>query len=351
MNIKVCGVKMILPVNNLRNNNIHFSANENEKDSKLEYTHDTLLKNNIITRTRIGIDKFSNAITLYPAKGLKGNKNANFYEFLTMGTVPYLTGSAMLMAVFNAANKHFAPFARSKAGPLGKKMALGVLFYGLAKEASKTLINTPVKMMTGVDPELPYAKVIYELPDDINDTDITSIEYHKVFESVEFPRWDLLYGDESKGQKRNYYYDKVAKKLGMGNNLNDSDQEVKPRIKEIIIKSNIAKNISSYLWAAAGVGLAFQKPWDNFFNVATLKFWQGAKFKASAKSFGRNFIESCKTFYTGKGQRFKHGGKALLFTALASSILGAANAVSSSNKPSKLDASDIIKKDEKYVVN
>lgn len=341
---------MILPVNNIKNN-IAFSANGNENDNKLEYTHDTVLKNNIITRSLIGIDKFSNAITLYPAKGLKGNKNANFYEFLTMGTVPYLVGSGMLMAVFNMANKHFGAFERSKAGPLGKKMAMGVLFYGLAKQASKTLINTPVKLMTGVDSELPYAKVIYELPDDINDTDITSIEYHKVFESVEFPRWDLLYGDETKGQKRNYYFDKVAKKLGMGTNLNDSDQEVKPRIKEIIVKSNVAKNISSYLWAALGVGLAFQKPWENFFNVATLKFWKGKEFKTSAKSFGRNLVESAKTLYSGEGQKFKHGGKALLYTALASSILGVVNVMSSSQKPSKLDASDIIKKDEKYVIN
>ncbi len=343
---------MILPVTNLKNSNINFmSSKENDKDSKLEYTHDTLLKNNLITRTSIAIDKFSNAITLYPAKGLKGSKNANFYEFLTMGQVPYITGSLTLMAVFNAANKYFEPFARSKAGPLGKKMALGVLFYGLLKGASKSLINIPVHMMTGVDPELPYAKVIYELPDDINDTDITSIEYHKVFESVEFPRWDLLYGDETKGQKRNYYYDRVAKKLGIGNNLNDSDQEVKPRIKEIIIKSNVAKNISSYLWAAVGVGLAFQKPWEDFFNVATLKFWQKTRFKSSMNSLGRNFLKSMKTFYTGEGQQFKHGGKALLFTALASSVLGVVNAVSTKNSPSKLDASDIIKKDEKYVVN
>lgn len=96
-------------------------------------------------------------------------------------------------------------------------------------------------MMTGIDIERPYAKVIYELPDDINDTDITSIEYHKVFESVEFPRWDLLYGDETKGEKRNYRYDRIAKRLGMGKDLKDSDQEVKSRIKEIIIKSSLAK--------------------------------------------------------------------------------------------------------------
>ena len=32
-------------------------------------------------------------------------------------------------------------------------------------------------------------------------------------------------------------YDKIAKKLGLGTNLNDSDQEAKPRIREIVIKS------------------------------------------------------------------------------------------------------------------
>ncbi len=88
-----------------------------------------------------------------------------------------------------------------KAQSLGKKMALGVLFYGIMKEISKSFVTKPVKTLTGVDTELPYAKVIYELPENINDTDITSIEYHKVFESVEFPRWDLLYGDETKRRK------------------------------------------------------------------------------------------------------------------------------------------------------
>ena len=210
---------MILPVKNI--NNIQFSADSKKSEKQLKYSHDTLLKNNFPTRMLIGMDKFSNAITLYPAKGLAGNKNANFYEFLTMGMVPYLTGSATLMGVFNLANKHFEPFARSRASALGKKMALGVLLYGIAKQLSKNLITYPVKMLTGVDSELPYAKVIYELPDNINDTDITSIEYHKVFESVEFPRWDLLYGDESKGEKRNGYYDKIAKKLGLGENLNN----------------------------------------------------------------------------------------------------------------------------------
>lgn len=334
---------MILPITN-RYSNIKFSAGEND-DKKLPYTHDTLLENTFSNRMRIGFDKFTNAMTLYPTKGLKGSKNANFYEFLTMGMVPYLIGSGMLMAVFNAVNKHFELSAQKSAVPLGKKMALGVLFYGIMKEVSKSFVTRPVNWITGVDTELPYAKVIYELPDNVNDTDITSIEYHKVFESVEFPRWDLLYCDKTKGEKRNKYYDRVARKLGMGKNLKDSDQEVKPRIKEIVVKTSLAKNISSYLWAAVGVGLAFQKPWDKFFSAKGVK--------QSTGQFFESLGDSVRDFFKGTGKSFmgKHCGKMLFGAAALSSILGVLNVVASSRRPSKLDSADIIEKDRKYVVN
>ena len=118
---------MIQPVNNFKNS-INFSSGNNTEKKSLDYDHDTLLPNNPFTYTRIGLDKFTNAFTLYPAKGLKGSKNANFYEFLTMGTVPYLIGSAGLMAVFNFANKYFSPFDKMQASKIGQKMALGVYF-------------------------------------------------------------------------------------------------------------------------------------------------------------------------------------------------------------------------------
>ena len=90
------GVKMILPVNNVETK-INFSANSKEEKSKtLAYNHDTLLKDNLATRLHIGVDKLTNAFTVYPAKGFKGSKNANFYEFLTMGNVPYIVGSCLL---------------------------------------------------------------------------------------------------------------------------------------------------------------------------------------------------------------------------------------------------------------
>jgi len=142
----------------------------------------------------------------------------------------------------------------------------------------------------------------------------------------------------------NQYYDRVAKKLGMGTNLKDSDQEVKPRIKEIVVKTNLAKNISSYLWAAVGVGLAFQESWDKFFNAKG--------FKKSTEQFFESLGDSARDFFKGDNSCLgKYSGKILLGTALLSSILGVVNVMSSSHKPSKLDSADIIEKDRKYVVN
>lgn len=341
---------MILPITN-RHSSLNFSAKEQNEENKLPYTHDTVLKNTFSNRLRIGVDKLTNAMTVYPAKGLSGSKNANFYEFLTMGMVPYLVGSGMLMAIFNY-NKPFSPFDKKAASTLGRRLALGVVFYAAAKSLSKLLITQPVKWMTGVDTEQPYAKVQYELPESVNDTDITSIEYHKVPESTEFVRWDLMYGPDDNAKTRNEPYDKIAKKLGLGSNLNDSDQEAKPRIREIVIKSATAKNIVSYLWAAIGVGVAMQECWDKFFNVATLKFWQGKKFAKSATTFVKTLGESVKEFYKGdKNCMNKYAGKALLGAAVLGTAVGVANVMTSSNKPSKLDSADIIEKSRKYVVN
>lgn len=328
-----------------------FTSKKEQEPKKLKYAKDTLLENNFKTRATIQADKLTKAFTTYPAKGLKGDRNANFYEFLTMGTVPYLMGSAALMAVFNLANKHFTPFANSKAGQIGKKMALGVAMYGVAKEASKSLVNVPVKAMTGVDTEMPYAKVVEGFPKFEGDKNTKSIEYHKVFESVEFPRYDLLYGKTN--EDRNVYYDKVAKKLGLGENLASSDKEVKLRIKDIIVRSNTAKSISSYLWAATGVGLAVQKPWDNFFVSATKG--KGVQKAANmARSFGNNLVKAAKDLWTGGANPTKvqkYAGKALIGAAVAATVIGVANTVISARKSANLEDKNVFDSNRKVVVD
>ena len=344
---------MISPVNNI-NTTVKFTSGvANEEELK---KHPVTIKNTLPNRMFIEWEKLTNALIVYPARGLEGSKNSNFYEFLTMGTIPYLVGSATLMAVFNSANKLFAANRDIKnANRFGNKMALGVLFYGLFKNVSKNLVTKPVKWITGVDTEEPYAECKYKLPEFKDDSDLTSIEYHKVLESLEFPRWDVWYGDESKGIPRNYKFDKIAKKLGLGSNLNDSDQDVKPRVKEIAVKTGLAKSITSYLWAAVGIGIAVQKPWDNFFPTATAKFWNIKKFGQTLKDFGIAFKNSTVEFWKGaEGEKHfipKHSGKILSGLALLTTVAGVLNAISKPHIPSKITPENVIDKNEKYVVN
>ena len=343
---------MDLSVHEIHNANNSFTSMNIDKDELKK--HPILIKNNLPNRMYIGWDKFTNAITMYPARGLTGSKNSNFYEFLTMGIIPYLTGSITLMAIFNAYGSFLAR-DKKVASVFGKKMALGVLFYGLAKNLSKNLISKPVKWATGVDTEEPYVELKYKLPESISDADITSLEYHKVLESLEFPRWDVKYGDESKNESRNIWFDKISKKIGLGENLKDSDQEAKPRIKEIAAKSSLAKTMSSYMWAAVGVGMAMQKTWDGFFNMATLKPWKVKQFLATIGRFIDCTFKSIGELYKGPknaGSFFKqHSGKMLVGLAAITTIAGLANVLISRDKPSTLTADDVVDKSRKYVVD
>ena len=100
-------------------NNINFKTlsvtKKPEKDDESE-----ILPNTLKTRVLQKMDKTMNAVIEYPVKGLKGDINSDFYEFLSMGIIPYVAGSAMFMLMFNLLNKHLT----QKAALNGKKMAL-----------------------------------------------------------------------------------------------------------------------------------------------------------------------------------------------------------------------------------
>ena len=148
-------------------------------------------------------------------------------------------------------------------------------------------------------------------------------EYHKVYESVDFSRWDLLY-DLKEGKPRNYYYDKIANKMGLGNDLVDSDQEVKPRIKETVIKTRTFSTISSYIWAGLGVALAAQDAWGEAFTnkMGSIKIFSKDFLERSA----RGFKNAVKELYQGgvyKSKTKAIAGRTFIFAAIASSVLGA----------------------------
>ena len=140
------------------NYDVNFQNKSSEKRAAEEKTR--ILPNTHKTRVRQDFQKTSSAFLDYPVKGLKGDINSNFYEFLAMGAVPYVAGSLMFMTAFNCLNKHLSPKAQLR----GKKFALGVIFYGIMKSLSKNFVTKPVKWLTGVDTELPYENIVYPLP-------------------------------------------------------------------------------------------------------------------------------------------------------------------------------------------
>ena len=121
-------------------------------------------------------------------------------------------------------------------------------------------------------------------------------QQRKVFDSKEFFRKDLLDRE---------YFDKVAQKLGLGSNLNDSVSEATPIIQNIVATTNTAKSLSSYCWAATGVALAVQNDWAAFFDSFKSKkhfvpkpgMGFGQKLAGKFKNFGRNSVDITKTFF------------------------------------------------------
>lgn len=320
------------------------SFGKEDKKSKCENKDRLLIeekkKHPVSTAVKIQTDKLVNAFTKYPQKGLEGSKNANFYEFLTMGTVPYLIGSAAMISVFNLASKFFSTPDAVSACKLGKKMGIGVIAYGILKNISKKFIEVPVNLRYGIDVNLPYKKVINELPEERNKDNLVSYEYHKAYESVDFPRWDLFYDNEAYGKERTAYYKHVGKKMGISDeDLEHADQKVKPLIKEKLIQTKLFSTLSSYFWAATGVGIAMQKPWENMtlnpkkrilnyknykqaVKQAGDKAKNVAKYENIFKEFGKNFVKSFKEFINNERKSLRIAGRTLFGAAVGLTLLG-----------------------------
>lgn len=344
-------IKVLAPIQS----KINFKDDKSKANKKQDESH--IVPNNVLTRLEQSTQKTMSAFIDYPAKGLRGDVNANFYEFLTMGIVPYILGSAVFMAVFGLSNK------------TGKKLSLGVLLCAALKSLSKNLVTEPVKLFTGIDTEMPYQNKVCNLPkyaDEDANIEIT-LQQRKVFDSKEFYRKDLLVKGDYDGKEidpnadkyelSKKYFDMVAKKVGLGENLNDSMTEASPIIQNIVSTSNTAKSLSSYSWAALGVCLATQNNWIEFFNSIrnrekfipkqdqSLITKLGERFKIFgkntieiSKTFCKSFGGACKSFWQGKG-RNKHAGKAMtLFTVglttllTANTILRAKNMAKNKNK-------------------
>ena len=253
----------------------------------------------------------------------------------------------------------------------GNKMALGVILYGLFKTLSADLVTRPIAWKTGVDIEMPVQHVYYPLPKEPGESAniIPQIQQRKVYDSREFFRKDLLQKDPRYNRK---YYDKIAKKNKLGENLNDSITETTPIIQSVVSSAKTAKSLSTYCWAAAGVGLALQDSWNDFFHAISNRrrhiakpnegFFEkmgkrfsnaGKNFVDISKSFGKSFGKGCKTLWTGeKGTSgfMKHAGKAWILFTSALTIGSIANVICRARSVSKLANKDIMDKNKESTV-
>lgn len=310
-------------------------------------SEDEIIKKTPMIGARVMADKVTKDIFTYAPKGLSGSVNSNFYEFLSLGIVPYVLGSLTMAAGFLLANKAYGRQDGAIANFKGSQFAAGVALYGVCKWLGGKLFNKGVEARTGIDMDMTYRKIVRELPDHPGDKNTTAIEYHKVFESVDFPRWDLLLKQGEKNGNRYEYHDKIAKKMGYDEPLNSPDQKTQPVIKEVITKAMGAKAISSYIWAATGVALASQKSFGNAFNFRDLGFTH--KLKALPGRIFNAVKNGAVDLWKGApdATKFtKHMGKALIIGAIGSTIIGVINATS--NFKVKKETESNIDKNKNY---
>ncbi len=86
------------------------------------------------TRLQQGFQKTSSAFIDYPIKGLKGDINSDFYEFLTMGIVPLHCEVAQCLCLFLTVSINiWMQILKKPLLNLVKKMALGVVLLRCTK--------------------------------------------------------------------------------------------------------------------------------------------------------------------------------------------------------------------------
>lgn len=241
----------------------NFQAKNNESNKKkLERPkEDSLVKNTFANRMKINWDKTTAIPFVHFPRGLGGAPDYTFFEFLQTAKFPFYVGGPVLAALFYAGVKKDNFKAAASAKNAAKHMALGVGLYYLGAAVAKSIINKTVKLSRGIDLNQPYAKAIST---STNQTGVfkKDTEYHKVYESADFTRWDLLYKKGDNPKEINENYAKIAKKYGIKEDTNDVDSTVKPLIKKTIVMARAWQYALTAFFVTLGIGMANQKAWD-----------------------------------------------------------------------------------------
>ena len=301
---------------------VGYYVSHNEKKEKFYQTESHIHKQNALSGVKAGAHKLTNDIFTYFPKGFAGSKNSDFYEFLSLGMIPYAVGSAMLIALYSATNSKFSPQHAAAAGKVAKTMGAGVVLYGLGKWLSQKIAHKGIKASTGIDLDMLYINKINELPEPGQEKGIVRTQYPGVFASVDFYRKDLLAKDSELNHGDIYAYDdKIAKKAGFKKELNAPNQTIGPKIREVKARATAMENISKYVMAATGVAMGAQKSFEN------IKMINPFKNPKEIPSMFRSMLTAVKDGAvqlwkgTDKNVLTRYGGKALIIGSAVTTLL------------------------------
>ncbi|MBY0405342.1 MAG: hypothetical protein K2X66_15690, partial [Cyanobacteria bacterium] len=154
-------------------------------------------------------------------KGLRGDSDFSFSDFMLLSKVPYYLGGLFLTLSFVA--------GRSK--PMAVKQGLGVGLYYLGVMAANTAINSIYQLRYGVDLDQKYRRADGRI--------------EKVFASADFPRFDLLTPQQ---------YRHMEEKMGIPTTITDPDQACREQLFRVISSSRSMKLLLGNLFAAVGAG-------------------------------------------------------------------------------------------------
>ena len=300
---------------------IGYYVSKEEQKQKFYKNESHIHKQGPLSGVKAGAHKLTNDILTYFPKGFSGSKNSDFYEYLSLGMVPYVVGSAMLIALYGAARGKFNATDAHAAGKGFRMMTAGVLAYGIGKWASTKLSRTLINASTGVDLKIKNKKKINELPEPGQEKGIVRIQYPGVYDSAEFFRKDLLAKDSEMNHGSVFALDdKKAKKAGFKEKLNNPGQLINEKTRKLKIRATAMENISKYVVAATGVAFGAQKAFET---MKLSKFSSLNNIKSNAIGIFSSILQAGKQLWQGTDRNIitRNYGKVLIGASALTTLL------------------------------
>jgi hypothetical protein len=260
----------------MTNSKINFG--KSSKSEPRDYVYQPTVKNKV--QSTVSTAK---SLPDYFNRGLKGDPDSNFYEFIKMSKLPYLLGGPGLVATIMAGSNLFDIKANKAAKFNGKGMALGCAGYYLMSAIAKACIDKPLKMARGLDLNHPINTVSFNRPHDKEGHSTFKDEKHSLFESSKFIRWGFVSPDEP-----DFNYKEIQRKMGIPEDANNPDAMMRPIISSTIKRANSWKYLTSAFAVMLGVGLGNQKALKEDFMTGIVSSIKNTK-KVSVKNIANGF--------------------------------------------------------------